>query len=274
MLNIKLLKEIQSDLDRRAREEFDSQIRKYVQKDFIQFLKTQFIQEELIASKTRIEIKQSSRVINNWEKEGVINKDITSEGKWRKFSKVDAVWINIVTELREFGLSLEKIKTVKSQLFDVTVKTFTPLEYAIIYTIIAEPILLIVYSDGKISLMPESAYKSSLGNKTISSHIYLNLLAFIEKEFPKANFHTIGIGNDYSLTEKELKLLYYLRTGDFDHIKVTLKNGEIYLLESERKVSISTKITDLIKKGDFQNIEVKTESGRIVHISQKEKIKL
>lgn len=61
------------------------------------------------------------RELNNWS-----SKELLFEkgefGKWKKFSMVDLIWINIIKELRLYSLSLESIKTVKDHfLYDLDV---------------------------------------------------------------------------------------------------------------------------------------------------------
>lgn len=54
--------------------------------------------------------------VNNWDKEGLLFEDEREDGKWRKFNFVDYLWIKIIVELREFGLSYDVIKKVKEVL--------------------------------------------------------------------------------------------------------------------------------------------------------------
>ena len=54
--------------------------------------------------------------VNNWDKEGLLFEDEREDGKWRKFNFVDYLWIKVVVELREFGLSYDVIKKVKEVL--------------------------------------------------------------------------------------------------------------------------------------------------------------
>ena len=58
----------------------------------------------------------SPRVLNHWIKNGLIE-DERPEGKgWHRFSSSDMFWIKTLIELRGFGLSIEKLKSVKQEL--------------------------------------------------------------------------------------------------------------------------------------------------------------
>jgi len=53
------------------------------------------------------------RVLHHWYQTGIIS-DRRSDGKgWSKFSFTELVWIKLIIRLREFGLSLYKIKIAK-----------------------------------------------------------------------------------------------------------------------------------------------------------------
>ena len=53
------------------------------------------------------------RVLHHWYQTGIIS-DRRSDGKgWSKFSFTEVVWIKLIIRLREFGLSLYKIKIAK-----------------------------------------------------------------------------------------------------------------------------------------------------------------
>src|SRR3954471_12465116 len=61
----------------------------------------------------------SPRVFNNWKKLGLLPQAST-ERKWNKFSFTEFIWLKIVQELREFGLSIEKILKVRKLLFEIS----------------------------------------------------------------------------------------------------------------------------------------------------------
>jgi len=270
MLDIKRLKEIQTDLDKKAKEEFYENLNEEV----IQFLQSKFFKDHFLA-KTRKQTQQSARVLNNWENEGLIDRINPNEGKTRKFSKGQSIWLDLVSQLREFGFPLEKIKNLRKGLFISPVKKFSPFEYALMHSIVQEAIILIIKDDATFSLIPESLYIEYLKKTILPPHLHFNLLNLSESEFPNNNFNMeIAVSIKSNLTEQELELIYFLRTGDFESIKIRLKDGLIYLLEGTKKLSNQARIVDILKNADYQNIEIITEQGRVVNIASTIKKKI
>jgi DNA-binding transcriptional MerR regulator len=85
----------------------------------------------------------SARVLNHWEKEGVLN-DLREGGRgWRKYSPMDRIWIQLVQRLRAFGYPLSRIKVLKENLYDQNV-----LEFAVIQTGVHRVPLQLVLMEG------------------------------------------------------------------------------------------------------------------------------
>lgn len=273
MLDFKKLQDEAPKIRKRAREERLQNLSEYIYDELIQLLETSFVDNELIQKKQRIQPKQSSRVLNNWQKEGIINFSPQDEGKWRKFNKVETIWLDIVSQLRDFGLPLSTIKLVKNQLFESSIKQFSPFEYSIIHCILKEPIILLIYSDGKINLMPLSQYNKQI-NIVHRAHLYINLFQLIVNVFPNNKFDAISPTDGLKLSNKELKLLYYLRTGNYDWIKVNMRGGDIYLIEANRSIDPESKVADIIRNHSYQSIEIKTENYNKVSMTTTEKVKV
>lgn len=269
-LNIQKLKEFQLDLDKRANRELKSEI----ENEVIQFVKSSIFRN-FISKKSRKTTSQSPRVLNNWEKEGLIDKINTEEGKFRSYNKIQAIWLDIVTTLRDFGFPLEKIKNVKEILFNSKEVRFSPLEYALMQSVLIEPMILVIYQTGKINLFSQAQYQEILKDKCIAPHMHFNLLNLAHIEFPYNNFNSLGKSSKtQNLNDKELTLLYFIRTGDFESIKIRLKEGDIYLLEGTKKIPNKSRITDILNQGDYQDIEIKIQNGETVYISSTQKMKL
>jgi DNA-binding transcriptional MerR regulator len=58
------------------------------------------------------------RALNHYQSNGVIDNIKNNEKSWRKFSAIELVWIKVIKELRKLGISLEKIRIIKDQIFD------------------------------------------------------------------------------------------------------------------------------------------------------------
>lgn len=84
------------------------------------------------------------RTLNHWVSEGLIDDERNNEGQgWRKFSIYDRLWVQIILELRKYGISFEKIKSVKECLFfknDIgDNRPFTWFEFGIIRSLVNCP---------------------------------------------------------------------------------------------------------------------------------------
>ena len=86
----------------------------------------------------------SARVLNHWEKEGVIG-DLRDGGRgWRKYSQLDRIWIQFVQQLRVFGYPLVNIKQLKEAIDKESL-----LEFAIGYSKMNKKSLRFLLTAGK-----------------------------------------------------------------------------------------------------------------------------
>ncbi|MBL7745392.1 MAG: MerR family transcriptional regulator [Chitinophagaceae bacterium] len=60
----------------------------------------------------------NSRVLNYWVEEAELLKKWNEKG-WRKFSFLEIIWLKVISDLREFGVSFEILKKLKDELFRV-----------------------------------------------------------------------------------------------------------------------------------------------------------
>lgn len=93
----------------------------------------------------------SYRQLNSWEKEHLLT--VQREGReWRLFTIIDAIWVKIIKELREFGMSREQVKASKKCLEFESEKcrvAMPMLEFYTAFVIGAKmPVMLLVFKDG------------------------------------------------------------------------------------------------------------------------------
>jgi len=62
-------------------------------------------------------------ILFNWNKEKLLPYDNTETG-WQRFSLIEFTWLKILSQLRTFGLSLEKLKNLKTKLFAVEIDVY------------------------------------------------------------------------------------------------------------------------------------------------------
>mgnify|MGYP000608998703 FL=1 len=269
-LNIKRLRELQKDLEKKARQEMMENI----SDELIKFVLDEDISQDYRVEKRRPITQQSKRVIGHWVKEGVIKGDQNTEGGWYYFSKTESIWIDIVTQLREFGLSLTKIKLIREKLFEEEISNFRLIDFALMQTVLKEPYVMIVYPDGIINLTTLLLYSESVKTGVLTSHIVFSFSNLIYNIFPDAELDFLkNNDNSLNLSTNEMKLLYYLRTKEYEEIRVKAKEGEIYLIEAEKEYNIGDKIIDIIRNASYQDIMIKVANNKIVNIKAIEKAK-
>lgn len=270
-LNIDKLKAYNSKLEGGSLKELQYEIDEHI----IQLTKDKNLRQELLETKNRYDFEASSRTLNHWESIGIVDPGSEVKNSWRRHSVIEALWIDTIIELRKFGVSLEAIKGIKDKLFESGIGDFMPLYYYTLFSIVKEPVVFVILASGSFGIMPISVYQKRLGKSVDMPHIHINFHYIL-----KGHFKNNAFAQDFSfgpkikdLNEKEIRLLYYIRTGNYDSIKVKMKEGEMYLIEGTAKRSPSTKIIDIIRNSKYQNIEIKVEDSKTVHIQTTEKLK-
>lgn len=215
------------------------------------------------------ELPMTYRTINHWESQGLIDCDRKEDAGWRQFSIMDQLWLYTIQALREFGLSLDRVKNAKEIFFTpIANYPFSVMEY---YTscayILLEDVFLIVFSDGFAIPLTYSEYQNALKLNWIRNHVQVNINEIIQKIFHDPNLEP-RYKDEASITPQEFEVLHMIRTSNFEEIKIRLTNGSIYLLEGIEDLSRIAKIGDIIREGNYQDLEVKQENGRVVSLKR------
>ncbi|MDR0726646.1 MAG: hypothetical protein LBF37_01120 [Rickettsiales bacterium] len=232
---------------------------------------------------------QTHRAINSWDAADLLDDErpITGQG-WRKFSIVELFWIKIIANLREFGLSVEKIKKTKSILFrPVEIPSelkprhrklrVNVIEWALIRTIAISKggnTYLLVESDGDADIMtPREFAMNSLTELIPEMYLYLNLNKLARqilgdqiKLWPDKIFY---------LDETEMELLKSIRIENSDHVTFERKDGVDLINE---KTNVNPKNYDglhnVLDKFKYGNIEGTFKNGSLdfIKISRQKRI--
>lgn len=270
-LDLKKMRALQTDIHKKAEEEMINNI----SENLINFVLDVDIADSFKNQKGRKITQQSKKVIGHWFKEGVITAEQPNEGGWFYFDRTESIWIDIVTQLREFGLSLPKIKAIRERLFNEYVEGFRIIDFAIIYSVLKDPYIMMVNMDGSINLTTSKLYSDIIKKDVLPPHITFNFFHLARGIFPNNNFDlAIADPNKLrELTNEEMKILFYLRTGDFKEIKIKMKEGEVYLLEAQQEMPLNEKLIDIIRTSAYQDILVKVSDDKIVNITRTERLK-
>lgn len=210
------------------------------------------------------DLEQSYRVINHWDKEGLLlsYSDKNTEDKkhlWRSFSGVDIAWLGVLQELRNFGLDLEKLKIVKSSIINKKViKTNEKLLFEF-YVACAVgrglDVSVIVFSDGRAEIGFFEEIEASVAVKSSpSNYLKISLLPIVERLKKKELQKTDYSSSNFSLSKGEVLLLGNLRSRSENllDINVKTKAGLVKRIEIKKNV--------LLKKGESLSSVLKKQT--------------
>ncbi len=222
-----------------------------------------------------IKDQTTSRIVNFWVEKGLIDREI--ENDWLKLSIVDLAWVNIIIKLRYFGVSLEKIKTIKKYLYffhpSKTIETHL-FELFILFAIQKQPVGVAVLEKGEAFLCCEYNFQWAKKKQwTIPSYLYISLNEVVQLIFRNKNLKPIYDIEGVNLSGEEMELLLNIRGGTFQEVKVRLKNGSIVLFEGKQKIEATTRIIEILKSSDYQDIQLTAVNGKVVNIVRTEKKK-
>lgn len=128
------------------------------------------------------------RQINSWDSLNLLNYDRDNTDR-RKYSVVDAVWVNILFELRNFGYTVDKAQLVKKSLEEGSKITKVPmplLEFCIGEALTRKKqMVLLLFSDGSSIPIPYKEYQKNIENRSLKNHICINLSEIIQRIYSK-----------------------------------------------------------------------------------------
>jgi len=237
------------------------------QKDIIKMLSDKtFKADETIAT---------SRVLNHWEKLGLLDNEREKGKGWRKFSLTELAWIEIIKELRKFGYPNEDILKIKEDLTAQDIDQSNPkisnntiIQYYISRMFSGQKVNVLIFSNKQILLAFQSEMPLLHKNADHGNYIYIDLNRAMATRIPNSNFNKTD--HAIELSRQELEALYQIRTGNCSEVTIKLKNGKITTLELAKEIDSQTRIIDILKSGNFQNISIKQRDGKIVDIKRTE----
>ncbi len=197
----------------------------------------------------------SYRALNHWCKNNLIDDDRTDSG-WRKFSIFDRLWIEVINELRLYGLPLDTIRQINKKMTEPIVGDkykLTNFEYAVYRCrfLSDSQTYLILFEDGfsEIASKHDIELASILGKWP--SYLLINLNNIWKKFSDKFSSSERG---SFILDKDELQLFSALRLENNKEIIVNMfENGKIKSLVKKRLLSkeeIKNYLSSEIKFGE------------------------
>lgn len=208
------------------------------------------------------------RQLNSWEKEGLLTTE-REDRTWRRFSIMDAIWVKLIQELREFGMGWEQIKVAKQSLEWETEVYKVPMPILEFYTAFAigskMPVLLLVFKDGLCVPANLTQYKVAREFSEVENHLQINLNDILQGFFPNVDLKP-KYKPEVPVSLNEMELLAYLRIGDFEKVTLKFNGGEMEKFEGVQRLKVKRRVEEIIREHRYQDIELKVEDGGVTAI--------
>jgi DNA-binding transcriptional MerR regulator len=182
----------------------------------------------------------SYRVLNHWCNKGLIedNRESNKESSsWRRFSIFDRLWMEVIKELRGYGVSLDIIKKIREKMSKHIVENsygITNFEYAVYRCKLTSKSQthLLVFKDGFSEIASELDIESASMVGNWDSYIDINLNNIWGKFSDK---FLSNKAKSFALADDEFELLAALRLENNSEITVQMNEfGKINMLKKKR----------------------------------------
>ena len=228
----------------------------------------------------------NSRLMNYWIEENRLLSKWEEKG-WRKFSFVDLVWLKIISNLREFGVSFAILKKLKEELFYIP----TPEKLIKVLNEKKDDIskLITKLHSKEDKQLASFLLKIEEIKDDIKGHQIPLLLIYIQSVifFKSSGSLLINVeGEHVFLSEKHLGLILQNEENRFffrqSHVSISLTDIiEFYILKEEVDIELTKeifsedefKIMETIRKENPSSLFVKFDDNRKVNLIKVKKTK-
>jgi hypothetical protein len=221
----------------------------------------------------------SYRVLNHWSKKGLVDDVKERKNKWRKFSLKDLIWINILIELRRFGVPIKTLLNVKSwfngSIFtSISSPPYKRKDVYIFMAFTATPVNAVLNFMGTGYLIHGTTVHSFWMMYSPYPNIHINLNSIIGKIFNKPSLSfDLEIKEPMTLGEKEI--LRLIKEQNYTEIRIKFENGKAKLFEGTEHINTQgKKIIDLLNEYGYQEIRLLKHNGDLVEVKRTIKKKL
>lgn len=227
----------------------------YANDTFLQFVNSTIVNNILIKQKTGLRADVKPRVMNNWINSGAVIVSNEDKGKINRFNLAENIWLEIFTDLRSYGLSLDKLKYIREQL-NIGVKNFTYLKLNILLSIFGSDNYMEVFSNGKINFINKNLSDILTRRMGAKISMSINFTTYVEQSF--TNFFggsEFDVLLDYN-EPKKLKLLFCLKTNFYKKLSIKLSDGDIRLISDTQELLSNPNLLEKILKMEFESIRI------------------
>ena len=233
-------------------------------KDYRKTEAAKYFSQQLHEQYLRLDSEEFSyRIINHWEKNGLLLHSRPDGKGWRRYSIIDVLWINIIGGLRNFGYSIESLKKLREFIVRADWKhQLSALDILEYYTakILSQKsqTFVVVFNDGTMGLLNNIEYQDMISLMTTKDHLNINLNTIIQKVFEDVDLNPV-LEEMMEITPDETYLLANARTGNYEYIsvKITPETGLTYSPQDVKKNFLE--IIDILNHDKYQKISIKVK---------------
>ncbi len=230
------------------------------------------------------------RQIHILDQSGLLSKNAQGkENTWRRFSFKEVVFLHLVTELKQFGLTNTQLTELYYAFFkDPKDKKRKWRGYAVIplgFVFGGVGVSILVRPDGDVTFCDNTHFPLCLSTEGQLPSIVVNLNEIVQKVIKKLGGKTAPkyetLFSDFlsgtTLDDKEKELIELVRMGDCNRIEVTMKDGQINVLRKtqiRRNPFTPGDLAKMLEGKAYAKVTIQMEDGKtVVHeIEEKRKV--
>ena len=218
-----------------------------------------------------------SRVLNHWKEENILLENQIEKNKWGKFNLIDLIWINIIKELRDFGISIPLIKSIKNDIIDCFANQRDYNKIKIPESYIEkfdndddkEEFKEYIYSINIAENLAAHVIRCILSKQNISIVVFNNNDCFFWNEQENKLRKNIS---DEGISDESLRYKSHLKISITDIIKnYLLKEKDLLNIQNDQILSTNEKeVIEYIRKGKINELKIIFNDNKISRIEIKD----
>ena len=227
----------------------------------------------------------SYRQLIGFAAEGAIPEARDGETRWREFSPREVFVLMVCDEMRKnFGTSVEKLSYVADFMLQ---KGANHLHAAI--TLMGDlgiAVWLVTDFDKTFIIDSELEFLDLMkvhyfGGDQEAAFVWLKVNPIVNRllSLRREPIHLPAHGRGYEIMEEigaqfgvrtpeEFEILQLIRSGDYDRIEITTRNGAVEVIRTTFHPETTARLTELLRAHDFQQLTVTKRDGKIVSVEQ------
>ncbi|MFK7809368.1 MAG: hypothetical protein AB8F74_16305 [Saprospiraceae bacterium] len=222
----------------------------------------EILQEEKYSGKFILGIRRA--LLSKWQRDGFLKDRRDNHETWARFCLLEIFWLEIIQELRAFGLKSEAILEVYEYAFAKADQVLLDTTEQILLE--EKSFVLEVEKDGN-SLIREVTVSNQLFESSQpKNHIRIHLDSIVEKSI-KWLFVYPDLEWAQGLTRDEVQGVLILMNQKFNSFKCTGSSN----IEIDNN---ATEVVELIKHQDYNSLEIILTNGSIFSVARKRKTSL